>query len=90
LACGALDYEEVRRQLADAGFRGSGTRYDETAFGSWLIVIDHKPNLRVVWDGKEGRLSVQREADSGWLDAWIVRTESEQTADAIVRALASL
>ena len=41
----------------------SEARYDARAFGSWFIVVDTRPPLRVVWDGKDGWLYVQRRAD---------------------------
>jgi hypothetical protein len=87
---GTVDYEQIRHQLAEAGLRDCGGRHDESAFGSWLIIVEHEPLLRVVWDGKEGHLTVQRQTDSGWLDAWFARTETDQTADAIIEAIASV
>jgi hypothetical protein len=57
----AHDYKQVRDRLAEAGFRESAARYDASAFGSWGVSMEHEPPLRVVWDGKERWLLVQRE-----------------------------
>lgn len=84
------DFDGFRRRLREAGFRESNSRYDEAAFGSWLIALDAEPPRRVVWDGKDGRLIVQVQQDDEWSDERTMRDESEQTAEAVIAGLRSL
>ena len=85
---GVPEYEEVRRELSTAGFREAATRYDEASFGSWFVVIDQQPRLRIVWDGKDGWLILQRaDGAGGWDVVWVARHEDEQTPTALIREI---
>jgi hypothetical protein len=79
---GELAFERTRSMLADAGLtEESSSAPSDGAFGSWLIVIAGRPRLRVVWDGKEAWVLVQRELGThglAWRDVWIGREDSEQ------------
>jgi hypothetical protein len=87
----ARDYGSVRRELLQAGFGERTARYDESAFGSWFVEVETDPSLRVVWDGRDRLLVVQRgRADGGWDDVWVGRTDAEHSADAVIRALGSI
>ena len=79
--------EELFRR---AGFRVNDCRYEEEQFGSWWIELSREglPRQRVVWDGREGWLLIEVFASSGtWMDKWIGREKSEQTASAALAQL---
>jgi hypothetical protein len=82
-------FETFRAALRAHGFREAESRHDEAAFGSWFIVLDD-PSVRVVWDGKERWLVVQRQTGNGWADVWLAREESEQTPDVVAKQLTLL
>jgi hypothetical protein len=84
------EFETYRSALRDHGFHEVDSRYDEAFFGTWVIVFD-KPRARVLWEGKEQWLTVQRNTlFRGWTDAWIGRDEASQTPGAVVAQLALL
>jgi hypothetical protein len=85
-------YERTRALLAERGFVEEETRYDEEAFGSWLISVDDKPRLRILWDGRDGWLIIQGELlrvrpDDPWTDLWIGKQPEDVTAAAVVMTL---
>ena len=87
----ARDFETVRKQLLEAGLKEDGPRYDESAFGSWFVVIERNPRLRVVWDGKDGRLTMQRQRVEGeWEDLWVAEAEADQTLAGLMQAITSV
>ncbi len=83
------DFDVYRKALREHGFREADSRRHPAAFGSWLIDFDD-PRARVVWDGKEGSLLVQKQAQGTWADLWIGRNEVNQTPDAVAAQLALL
>jgi hypothetical protein len=86
----ARNYEAVRSKLVEVGCREGAAEYHESAFGSWFVEIEQNPQLRVVWDGKDRWLRVQREDAVGkWESVWVAKTESGQTLEALVHAIAS-
>ena len=78
-------FEEVRRLLHEQGFAIEIARYYPTDFGSWVVSVVRAPALRIVWDGKDRWLTVQRQTsgvsnDSPiWEDTWIAKEPSLQT-----------
>lgn len=88
---GAVQFEQFRERLRDAGLNERAAHYDDASFGSWYIEIEAKRSLRVVWDGKDGWLILQgKNVEGGWEDLWIAKTEAEQTPSAIVHHIGSL
>ena len=84
------DFETYRSALCDHGFHEVDARYDEAFFGTWVIVFDN-PRARVVWEGKEQWLTVQRNRFfRGWTDVWSGGDEASQTPGAVVAQLDSL
>jgi hypothetical protein len=85
----ASDFETFRTALRLHGFRETESRYDVAAFGSWFVILDEPP-VRIVWDGKERWLVVQRRAGDEWIDVWLSRDEADQNADAVIEQLTLL
>jgi len=58
--------------------------YRNEVFGSWWLTVKSSPPIRLVWDGKEGWLVVQRQTDrmfNGmpvWEDLWRAFEASER------------
>ncbi len=79
-------YEEFREHLRLAGLQEVETGYDDPSFGSWFITLEGTPQLRIVWDGRDGRLIVQyRPDDRTWKDAWIGDSEAAQKPEVVVK-----
>jgi hypothetical protein len=70
-------FDKAQDLLTAAGLAIDEAKFYESVFGSWLVSIGTDPRLRIIWDGKEGRLIVQRETSrvfSGlrvWEDLWL-------------------
>lgn len=65
-------------------------RRDPSAFGSgWVVIGRGRPQLRLVWDGKERRAFLQAaDASGGWFDrAGPVAADDVATGGAPFRAL---
>ena len=68
------------------------------AFGSWLIVVDTTPRLRIVWEAKDEWTVIQGEllhqarprGQSEWKDLWIGKRSEDVTPDEAVNALERL
>jgi hypothetical protein len=63
--------ESLLGGLASTGLRKLDEQWDEQSFGSGLIVLGReKPELRLVWDGKDEWAWLQRLDSAGsWIDA---------------------
>ena len=83
-------FEHFRSALAEAGYRQSEAESHHAGFGSWWVIIDAVPRARVVWDGTDGWLIVQREESGDWSDAWIGKNPAEQTPERLVSVLRCL
>jgi hypothetical protein len=73
-----------------AGYAVRERRSHPGHFGSWWLEVsrDGLPRQRVIWDGKDRWLIVQALASSGsWMDKWVGRKKSEQSAEAALAAL---
>jgi hypothetical protein len=87
------DFIEVQSDLSRAGLQVEDARYDRRAFGSWYVTIAMAPRMRIVWDGRDRWLYVQRETErmfagmSVWNDLWIARDAARQTSEQAVAAL---
>jgi hypothetical protein len=84
------DFKQSQQVFRAAGFRIEDAQYNGKVFGSWWVEMsrDGLPRQRVVWDGKDGWLFVEALASSGsWMDKWIGRKKSEQTAAAALAQL---
>jgi hypothetical protein len=78
-------FETAVKLLESAGFSTTGT-YHRKSFGSWFVEVDTDPLLRVLWDGKDGWLSVERQTDEtlpngqpGWRVLWVEREPHDGT-----------
>ncbi len=89
-------FEMTQQLLQQAGFVIDEARFDREDFGSWFVCVHSNPRLRVVWDGKDGWLCVQRETSqifSGlrvWDDLWVGRERCEQTPEIAVNKVIEL
>ncbi len=86
-------FEGTQELLNEAGFVVNNAHYDEQSFGSWVIEIKLRPELRVVWDGKDGWVSIQRitsQIINGlpvYDDLWVGRHKFEHDPGHIVNKL---
>lgn len=84
------------RALLEGIVKVCEAQYDAGAFGSWYLTVATKPRLRIVWDGKDGWLTVQQETDdvfagmNVWIDLWIAKDRSNQTPERAVDELNKL
>ena len=90
------DFELTRELLRGHGFTVEGAACDPAHFGSWWVSVAHKPPLRIVWDGKDGWVVVQRETGERfqgrpvWEDVWIGRDRETQTVALVVSKVQEL
>jgi hypothetical protein len=85
------DFRRAQQLFLTAGYKIENSWYDEKLFGSWAIELtrDGLPKQQVVWDGKEGWLSVEAFASNGTrIDKWVGKKKSEQNPDAALAQLA--
>ena len=81
------DFNRIQRVLADDLIAIESAQYHREAFGSWVVRVAITPRLRIVWDGRESVLSVQRETaklfneQHLWQDIWIARDPAQQTPE---------
>jgi len=85
----AASFDHFRQRLQDAGFSERDARYDDAAFGSWVITLEGEP-LRVVWEGRDSWLIVQREQDEQWVDLWVARDAADQSPEVVTATLVRL
>ncbi len=70
-------FEEARTLIMATGCIIEEAEYNPKVFGSWYIIVSSKPRCRLVWDGKEESLMVERVTDklfNGlplWDEVWI-------------------
>jgi hypothetical protein len=70
-------FEEALASLKDAELIIEESEYNRQAFGSWYITVLAKPDCRIVWDGKEENLRVERKTDKFfnglplWDELWL-------------------
>jgi hypothetical protein len=84
------DFQTYRAALEERGFRAVEARYDDRAFGSWLVALEGNPAIRLVWWGKEQWLLVQGRSGDEWVDAWIARDARDQTPDSALEQIERL
>jgi len=77
------DFDTFRDQLTEAGFQVSAEDHHPESFGSWLLDLDTQPRCRLIWDGKDHWLILQR----GGVDEWIAKSRDEQTPEAVIAQL---
>ena len=71
------DFETATTLLKDKFGEIASANYNDKSFGSWFVELKANPRLRLLWDGKEGQLNVQRiskELFNGfpvWDNLWI-------------------
>jgi len=90
---GRSAFDQMSRLLIEQGVTITRSDYNSQAFGSWLIEVAASPPMRIVWDGKESCLSVQRQTNEihphfGWhiYEAIIETYSPTDEADALRRA----
>ncbi len=54
-------FETVKGHIQKAGLSISEAEYHPQTFGSWYIIVSSEPNYRMVWDGKQQWLVVERQ-----------------------------
>ena len=89
-------FESAKLLLSEEGFQVTQARYHAREFGSWYIVANATPPVRILWDGKDGWLVVQTQSDESlksppeWVDAWIERDRERQTLANLIRRIHDL
>ena len=81
------DYRAIEALLRGRGLNVSESRYYPDSFGSWYIYVDAATKLGLVWDGREGRLSVRRQVGDRWEDLWTGGQAQEQGPEKAVDTL---
>jgi hypothetical protein len=87
------EFDQTLRVLADGGIAIESAQYDPETFGSWVISVAATPHLRIVWDGRESMLIVQRKTSEFfngfpvWQDLWMVTDSAKQTPENAVEAI---
>jgi len=90
------DFDSCCELLQRSDFAIDGSHYSENSFGSWWIAVTRTPRLRIVWDGKDGWVYIQRETDEVfqavrvWRDLWTGRERRFQVPELVVRKLLDL
>jgi hypothetical protein len=85
-----VDFELTCELLHGHGFTVADSAYDPACFGSWWVSVVHTPPLRIVWDGKDGWVSVQRatgerfQGRPAWEDMWVGRARETQAVELVV------
>jgi hypothetical protein len=85
-------FDETLVLLTASGLKPRSHEYEEKVFGSWWIEVDGDPRLRIIWDGKNASVVVQRLAtrtpprrdEDAWEDRWVGRDRAEQTPARLV------
>lgn len=91
----ARSFDAIQSLLVQHGLQIQDAQVHPAAFGSWYVTVSTAPRLRILWDGKDRWLFLQRETSEIfqgayiWEDLWIAREPQEQTRDAAVQALLS-
>lgn len=86
-------FEHMKELLLSAGFDVDEASYHHDAFGSWLVGVRTVPRHRVVWDGKDRWLVVQKETSGTfqglpvWDDVWIERDAKDESSEQAVSKL---
>jgi hypothetical protein len=70
------DFEVTRNLMVSLGFIELNSRFSPEAFGSWFITAEaNGKRFRIIWDGRDDALVIQRQSLSGrhddWVDRWI-------------------
>jgi hypothetical protein len=84
------ELEKTEQLLAEAGLSTSSQGVDGSAFGSWWVVVNVDPPMRIVWDGKDGWLIVQRQTTElftdqpVWKDIWVGRDVADRRPERAV------
>jgi hypothetical protein len=84
------DLRQCEAACRAAGYAVHDSHYHPGHFGSWWFEVSREgfPRQQVIWDGKDHWLIVQAFASSGsWMDKWVGRKKSEQSAEAALAAL---
>ncbi len=65
------DFEETCALMRDLGFTLEEVQFQRQAFGSWFVSARAKGKpIRVVWDGRDYLLFIQKPCSSARLDPW--------------------
>lgn len=88
-------FRETQRLLTERAIVIAKARYDRECFGSWEVCVAATPQLRVLFDGKDGWLFVQRLIQGPphgqvWEEIWTERQPSNGTPAQAVDKLAQL
>ncbi len=87
------DFVEIQILLRQNGFTVTQARCQSESFGSWYVTIAAKPSVRIVWDGRDGRLSIEQETSrlfNGshvWQDIWAGEVRPQQTPECVLDVL---
>jgi hypothetical protein len=87
-------FEQIMNSISSAGFViETVENHESNGFGSWYLVIRAEPRHRIVWDGKDGWLLIEREIGPAmqgfaeWDTVWIGRDSREQSPTHVIAKL---
>jgi hypothetical protein len=94
-------FERTRALLHERGFAEVEVDpYTGQSFGSWYVTVAHEPRLRIIWDGRDGWMIIERETDRPyhwdarrreWDVLWVAKEPNEDAeAEEVVSALERL
>jgi len=89
----ARRFGDLRRLLTDAGSVVADSSYSPESFGSWWILLRGQTSHRLVWDGKDQWLILQRQAgpsdlgESMWEDLWVKKDARQSTNEDLVQLI---
>ena len=89
-----MSLEDVEAAVVSSGFEIVERRSDDP-FGSWYLIVQDEPRLRLTFDGRDGWLRLEWETDRRWGDLrewdplWIGKSEQDLSVPVVMRMLGS-
>jgi hypothetical protein len=84
------DFQQMQILLKQQGRIVNGAEYSPEFFGSWWLSVATTPQLRVIWDGKEGMVVIQEKTDEMygnspiWKTLWTSRDPKDQVLSCVL------
>lgn len=77
------DFADACARLRRDGFAIQTARYDSENFGSWFVEFSAPVERRIIWDGKERRLTLHRCDGDTWKETWAAQDSAAQSLDCL-------
>jgi hypothetical protein len=59
-------FDKIIQTLKDNGYQLGNSEYNDQAFGSWWITINSKPPFRIVHDGRDKTICLEKYEKDEW------------------------